>query len=90
MLFRINESLYDKLESVLRTAACLVLQKRNFDLISTDICHKLHHSSKNKFKICVLVYRCLPGTAPDYIAEMMTPRLLMICCTGKLELLFRR
>ena len=42
MLFGINESLLDKLESVLRTAARLVLQKRKFfDLISTDIRDKL-------------------------------------------------
>ena len=47
MLFGINEPLLDKLESVLRTAARLILQKRKFDSISTDIRDKLH-SSKNR------------------------------------------
>ena len=51
MLFGVNESLLDKLESVLRAAARLVQQKRKFDSISTDIRDKLHwlsHSSKNR------------------------------------------
>ena len=75
MLFGINESLLDKLESVLRAAARLVQQKRKFDSISTDIRDKLHWlpiRQRIEFKICVLVYRCLHGTAPDYLAEMLT------------------
>ena len=75
MLFGINESLLDKLESMLCTAAHLVLQKRKFDSIYTDICDKLHWLPIHQgieFKICVLVYRCLHGTAPDYLAEMLT------------------
>ena len=42
MLFGINESLLDKLESVLCAAARPVQQKKKFDLISTDIRNKLH------------------------------------------------
>ena len=75
MLFGINESLLDKLESVLRAAARLVQQKRKFYSISTDIHDKLHWlpiRQRIEFKICVLVYRCLHGTAPDYLAEMLT------------------
>ena len=75
MLFGINESLLDKLESVLHAAARLVQQKRKFDSISTDIHDKLHWlpiRQRIEFKICVLVYRCLHGTAPDYLAEMLT------------------
>ena len=74
MLFGINESLLDKLESVLRTATCLVLQKRKFDLISTDICHALHwlpirqRISSKSASLSADVY-----TVPDYIAEMLTP-----------------
>ena len=70
MLFGINQSLLDKLESILCTAACLILQKRKFDSISTDIRDRLHWlpiCQRIEFKICVLVYRCLYGTALHYI-----------------------
>ena len=75
MLFGINESLLDKLQSVLRAAARLVQQKKKFDSISTDIRDKLHWlpiRQRIEFEICVLVHRCLQGTAPDYLAEMLT------------------
>ena len=58
MLFGINESLLDKLEFVLRAAARLVLQKRKFDSISTDIRDKLHWfpiRQRIELKICFLV-----------------------------------
>ena len=56
--------------------ALLVLQKRKFASISTDIRDKLNWLpiSERKFKICVLVYRCIHvtlGTAPYYLAEML-------------------
>ena len=65
----------NKLQSILRVAARLVMRKGKFESISSDIRDKLHWlpiQQRIKFKIGVLVYRCLRGTAPPYLSEMLS------------------
>ena len=50
------------------------MRKGKFEPISNDIRDKLHWlpiQQRIKFKIGVLVYRCLHGTAPPYLSEML-------------------
>ena len=69
LLAGIGEGLIDQLQTVLRVAARLVLRKRKFDPISADIRDRLHWlpiRSRIDFKLGLLVYKCLHGTAPAY------------------------
>ena len=75
LLARVSDQLIGHLQSVLRAAARLVLQKRKFDHISDDIKNKLHWlpiRQRISFKLCLLVYRCLRGEAPPYLTEMLS------------------
>ena len=75
LLTEIDKSQVNKLQSILRVAARLVMRKGKFESISSDIRDKLHWlpiQQRIKFKIGVLVYRCLRGTAPPYLSEMLS------------------
>ena len=75
LLTGIDKSQVNKLQSILRVAARLVMRKGKFESISSDIRDKLHWlpiQQRIKFKIGVLVYRCLRGTAPPYLSEMLS------------------
>ena len=55
------------LQSVLRSAARLVLRVGKYDHISTEICDDLHWlpvDQRIEFKTCASVYKCLHGVAP--------------------------
>jgi len=56
---------------VLNAAACLIHSARKHDHISpllNDL-HWLRVPQRIEFKLAVLVYRCLCGTAPSYLAD---------------------
>ena len=75
LLTGIDKSQVNKLQSNLRVAAHLVMRKGKFESISSDIRDKFHWlpiQQRIKFKIGVLVYRCLRGTAPPYLSEMLS------------------
>ena len=64
------------LQSVLHSAARLVLRKRKFDSISSDMRDKLHWlavKQRIEYKICMLVYKCRQNEAPAYLVEMLHP-----------------
>jgi hypothetical protein len=74
LLAGVSDQLIGQLQSVLRAAARLVLQKKKFDRISDDIRNKLHWlpiRQRISFKLCLLVFRCLRGEAPPYLSEML-------------------
>ena len=76
LLAGVGDQLIGQLQSVLRAAARLVLQKKKFDRISDDIRNKLHWlpiRQRISFKLCLLVFRCLRGEAPPYLSEMLSP-----------------
>ena len=76
LLTGISDELANKLQSVLRSAARLILGKRKFDPISDDLRQRLHWlpvKQRIQYKLGLLVYRCLHGLAPPYLSSMLTP-----------------
>jgi hypothetical protein len=63
-------NLLDRLQSVLNAAARLVHSARKYDHITPLLrdLHWLRMPQRIEYKLAVLVYRCLHGTAPSYIA----------------------
>ena len=69
----ISGQLQDRLQSVLNAAACLVFSARRSERI-TPLLRELHWlrvPERVTFRLCVLAYRCLHGTAPSYFAESL-------------------
>ena len=68
--------LHEKLQSVLRAAARLVLQlpyRASVPDIMRQQLHWLEMPDRVRFKLCTLVYRCLHGLAPHYLFDLCTP-----------------
>ena len=67
--------LLHRLQSVLNAAVRLVFSARKFDHTTPLLCelHWLKVPERVKFRLCVLTYRCLTGTAPHYLAETIRP-----------------
>jgi len=64
-----------RLQSVLHAAARLIYSKRKYEHI-TPLLMELHWLSvpeRIQFKLAVLVFRCLYGTAPPYLADQVQP-----------------
>jgi hypothetical protein len=64
--------LLDQLSGVLRAAARLVLQLPRMSHITDAMKNQLHWldiTARIRFKLCLLAYRCLHGSAPAYLAE---------------------
>ena len=58
----------DRLQSVINAAARLTVGAQHYDHISTLLVdlHRLRMVERIQYKLCVLVYRCLQGSAPCY------------------------
>ena len=75
LLAGVSDELVNRLQSVLRSAARLVLRKRKFDPISIDLRERLHWlpiRQRIQYKLGLLVYKCLHGLAPSYLSDMLT------------------
>ena len=74
LFYGINEELINKLQSVQNSAARLVRGK-GMKKCSTENyireCHWLRVKERITFKLCLLVHKCLHGSAPDCLKEMM-------------------
>ena len=69
-------SLIGQLDSVLRAGARLVLQRQRLDHITVEMRERLHWldaSARIKYKLCVFAYRCVNGTAPQYLTKLCVP-----------------
>jgi len=95
----ISGQLLQRLQSVFNTAACLVFLARKSEHITPLLCelHWLKVPERIHFWLCVLVYRCLNGTAPSYLAETLRltadvglPRCLRSASTSTLVIPFTR
>lgn len=67
--------LYNKLQSVLRSAARLVLRlprRASVTLAMRDRLHWLAFPQRVTFKLCVMAYKSLHGLLPPYLARMCT------------------
>ena len=73
VLSGISGQLLQRLQSVFNTAARLVFSARKSVHI-TPLLRELHWlkvPERIQFWLCVLVYRCLIGTVPSYLAETL-------------------
>ena len=67
---------YKRLQSVLRSAARLVLKLPSHASVTVrmrDELHWLGFPHRITFKLCTLAYKCLHGQAPDYLARSCIP-----------------
>ena len=63
--------LTDRLQSVMNAATWLIFSSRKYDHV-TPLLHELHWlrmMQRTEYKLAVLVYRCLHGSAPPYLAS---------------------
>ena len=67
----IRDSLLDRLQSVLNAAARLVFSARRSERTTPLLrdLHCLRVPERIRFRLCVLTFRCLNGTAPSYLAD---------------------
>jgi len=67
----------DKLQRVLNAAARVVTGTQKFDWGLTQILHNELHwlnvPQRVIFKLCTIVYKCLHGLAPKYLADLCAP-----------------
>ena len=76
VLYGSSGYLLDRLQSVLNSAARLILGVSKFDSISAAIRDELHWLPIRKriqFKIALLVRHCIVGAAPEYMIELCRP-----------------
>ena len=72
----VHHTLPDQLQSVLNSAARLILGVFKFDNVSATIRDELHWLPIRKriqFKIALLVRHCIVGAAPEYLIELCRP-----------------
>ena len=76
LLYGLSAELIGKLDSVMRSAARLILKRQRFDHISTLMRNQLHWldiTARIKYKMCVFAFRCLKNTAPRYLSDYCIP-----------------
>ena len=73
LLYGLPQHLISRLQSIQNTAARVVTRTRKFDHISPVLkqLHWLPVRYPIVFKILLLVYKALNGTAPSYISELL-------------------
>src|SRR6218665_515578 len=70
----LSDDRINKLQSVLRSAAHLVLRKEKFDHFTDDLRDQLHWlpiRQRIQYKLGLLIYKCLHGDAPSYLTDMI-------------------
>ena len=76
VFYRISAANLQALQSVLNASARLVMRKRKFDHVTSTLHDDLHWLPVRQqiiYKICIIVYKCIHGTAPSYLTELCTP-----------------
>ena len=71
MFLRLRMSSTDRLQAVLNSAAGLIHGSRKSDHVTPLLrdLHWLRAPERIKFKLAVLVYRCIHGLAPTYLTD---------------------
>ena len=67
---------FDRLQSVLRAAARLVLGLPRWSSVSKEMNDKLHwlpYPERVDFKLCSIIYKCLHDNAPKYLTDHCMP-----------------
>jgi len=65
----------DRLQSVINAAARLTAGARRYDPITPLLMdlHWLRMPQRIQYKLCIIVYRCLHGSAPGYLQSSIIP-----------------
>ena len=73
-LVRLPWSLVQQLQSVLNSAARLVFGLKRFDHITPALMdlHWLPYPQRITYKLCMIMFKCLRGSAPAYLADYCT------------------
>jgi len=64
------------LQSVLHSAARVIMRKRKFERISPTLRDDLHWlpvPERIVFKLCTIIFKCLQLTTPQYLQELCVP-----------------
>ena len=75
LLYGISDGLLSKLQTVQNASAHVVTGKRKFDHI-TPVLHQLHWlpvRQRITFKLAMIIFKCLRGLAPSYLADACIP-----------------
>ena len=67
-------SLVQQLQSVLNSAARLIFGLKRFDHITPALMdlHWLPYPQRITYKLCMIMFKCLRGSAPAYLADFCT------------------
>ena len=71
-----SNALLDQLDRVMRASARLILQKSKYNQITADMNNRLHWldaRARIDYKLCIMAFRCLNGSAPRYLARCCVP-----------------
>ena len=74
VLVRLPWSLVQQLQSVLNSAARLIFGLKRFDRITPALMdlHWLPYPQRITYKLCMIMFKCLRGSAPAYLADYCT------------------
>ena len=74
VLVRLPRSLVQQLHSVLNSAARLIFGLKRFDHITPALMdlHWLPYPQRITYKLCMIMFKCLRGPAPAYLADYCT------------------
>ena len=74
VLARLPWSLVQQLQSVLNSAARLIFGLKRFDHNTPALMdlHWLPYPQRITYKLCMIMFKCLPGSAPAYLADYCT------------------
>ena len=76
VLYQINTTATKTLQSVLHSAARLIMRKWKFDRITPTLQDDLHWLPVRErivFKLCSIIFKCRHQTAPQYLQELCVP-----------------
>ena len=78
VLARLPWSLVQQLQSVLNSAARLIFGLKRFDHITPALMnlHWLPYPQRITYKLCMIMFKCLRGSAPAYLSDYCTIVLL--------------
>ena len=79
VLVRLPWSLVQQLQSVLNSAARLIFGLKCFDHITPALMdlHWLPYPQRIIYKLCMIMFKCLRGSAPAYLADYCTSTFLV-------------
>ena len=88
LLIGLPKDLMHKLQMVQNTAARVLCRIGKYDYITSTLksLHWLPMEFRIKYKICLLTFNYLHGHGPEYISEMLIPRIIQYGLTSQDDL----